>query len=103
MNDQVFTLVGFAKKAGRIVIGRSAVQKALDRNQVYLLLIATDASDKISKLFGKPVKVSAFQYADKQQFRVLFDREVAVIGITDQQFASSIKKLLPPEARINFV
>lgn len=44
-----YTLLGFCQKAGRLISGGDAVQKALAAGQVKLLLIAEDLSENTQK------------------------------------------------------
>ena len=97
--EKIRTLIGFAIRAGKIVVGRSAVSKALSKNKVSLLMIAGDASKKIIKEYGKVPGIESCFYLYRTQLGELTGRdETAVLGICDANFASSIKKLLPPEA-----
>ncbi|HPG38515.1 MAG TPA: ribosomal L7Ae/L30e/S12e/Gadd45 family protein [bacterium] len=100
--DQIRTLLSFARKAGKLAAGRSAVSRELEKRQVHLLLIAGDASDKVDKLFhpGKGIKI--FKFLDKRTMAEMLGRDehVAIIAVCDVQFAQALEQLLPPENRI---
>jgi len=100
--DQIRTLLGFARKAGKLVAGRSAVSRELDKNKVHLLLIADDASDKVDKLFSPAKSIHVFKFLDKRTMAEMLGRDehVAIIAVCDVQFAQAIEQLLPPENRI---
>jgi len=97
--NKIRTLIGFATRAGKIAVGRSSVTKALFKNKVALLILAGDASPKIIKEYGKVPNVRTCYFLSKTELGEITGRkETAVLGICDDNFASSIKKLLPPEA-----
>jgi ribosomal protein L7Ae-like RNA K-turn-binding protein len=45
------SLLGIAQAAGRLVSGDAACEEALERNRVYLLVLANDASDNVKRRF----------------------------------------------------
>lgn len=57
--QKVLTLLGFAKKAGKLVAGDSNVQAALDKKQGRLLIVATDISEKNKERWYKRAKMHA--------------------------------------------
>ncbi len=97
--NQIRTLIGFARNAGKLAAGRTAVIKELKKNRVHLLLIAADASDKVDKLFQGHKSIKVYKYLEKQSMSEMLGRgkQVAVIAVCDAQFAKSIQQLLPPE------
>ena len=100
--DQIRTLLGFARKAGKLAAGRSAALRELEKNKVHLLLIAGDASAKVDKLFQYSKSIKTFRFLDKRAMAELLGRDehVAIIAVCDVQFAQAIEQLLPPENRI---
>ncbi len=97
--NKIRTLIGFATRAGKIAVGRSAVTKALIKNKVCLLMIAGDASPKIIRDYGQVPNVKACYFLSRTELGELTGRDkTAVLGICDANFANSIKKMLPPEA-----
>lgn len=92
--EKVITLLGFANKAGKLAIGRSAVQAAHFKNKVHAALVATDASGKIEVLVDD-VNKETFRCCTKDELgKILGRNEVAIIGILDQGFAKAIRKAL---------
>ncbi len=45
MTHKVYTLLGFAQKAGKIVSGEAGCENAIKQNKVFLLIVSDDASD----------------------------------------------------------
>jgi len=95
MSDtKVTTLLGFANKAGKLAIGRSAVQATHSKNKLYAVLVAADASEKINAIVEE-MKVETFQCCTKDELgQILGRHEVAIVGILDQGFVKSIRKAI---------
>ncbi|MBN2000290.1 ribosomal L7Ae/L30e/S12e/Gadd45 family protein [candidate division KSB1 bacterium] len=97
MDDhKILTLVGFANKAGKTALGRTAV---LHKKNIRLLVIATDASPKLENELKKilhPVP-PVIRVADKNQLgRICGRDQLTVVGICDTEFAGAMKKLKHP-------
>jgi ribosomal protein L7Ae-like RNA K-turn-binding protein len=92
--EKVKMLIGFANKAGKLVIGRSAVIAAQQRRKLSLIIIAEDASEK-NDLADAGANIPLLRFGSKEILgEWLGRREVAIVGITDSQFAASLKKAL---------
>ena len=92
--EKVITMLGFANKAGKLAIGRSAVQATNFKNKLYAVLVATDASEKIEAIV-QDVQKETFRCCTKNELGQILGRtEVAIIGILDQGFAKSIRKAM---------
>ena len=92
---KILTLLGFAKKAGKLVIGKQAVLKAFQKKRVYLILLSNDASSKtIDEL--QRLNAKWFKLSDTSKFelgKIVGRNELSIIALSDQQFAKSIRKL----------
>ena len=92
--EKAKTLIGFANRAGKLVVGRSAVAAALQRRKLSLIIIAEDASEK-NDLIHAGENVPLLRFGSKGTMGEWLGRhEVAILGVTDHQFAASIKKAL---------
>lgn len=92
--EKVIALLGFANKAGKLAIGRSAVEAVNIKGRVYAVLVATDASDKIEKIVEN-VNKETFRCCSKEALGQILGRtEVAIIGILDQGFVKSIRQAM---------
>ncbi len=92
--EKVITMLGFANKAGKLAIGRSAVQASNSKNKLYAVLVAEDASEKIEAIIEQVGK-ETFRCCIKDELGQILGRtEVAIIGILDQGFAKSIRKAM---------
>jgi len=98
-SEKIKSLLGFANKAGKLAIGRTALKNAHKEKRLYLVLISDDAS---SKLLDFASVAPAYRFSTTSELGRLVGREkVAIAGICDAQFASAIKKHLSPQTRID--
>ena len=93
VREKIRTLLSMAKKAGKIAAGYSAVQDALEKGRVELLLYAGDLSDgtrdKLASGGSKEVRHATLFTRD--ELGGIFDRElVGVVGILDKGFAETL-------------
>lgn len=90
--EKIKALLGFANKAGKLALGRSAVTTAYHRKKLVAIVMAIDASDKLDALavdFG----VQVLRYATKDELGKMFGRdEIGIIGILEVGFAKSIQR-----------
>lgn len=88
---KIKTLLGFANKAGKLAIGKSAVLNSIKKEKVLLVILANDASEKLTNELGN---IKSFQLQDLSKDdlgKVLGRSEVAIIGVCDAGFAKSMK------------
>ncbi|MDO5085876.1 MAG: ribosomal L7Ae/L30e/S12e/Gadd45 family protein [Erysipelotrichaceae bacterium] len=95
--DQLFNLLGLAKRAGKIVLGQTTLDAIL-KKKVHLLFIANDASDNTIKRYTD--KANSYKIAYSLEFNseylsnAIGSYNNMVIGITDVGFADRFKELL---------
>ncbi len=92
--DKIFSYLGLAKRANKIVLGTDAVLKNLHRLKTNLIFIASDASpatiDKVLKK-GYFYKIPVIKkYSTDELAHALGANNPKVIGINDQGFAHAI-------------
>ena len=80
MKQKIKTMLGFAKKAGKITSGEGITLENLKNGRVKLVILASDASANTSK-----------------RIKAMGGEERVVVGITDRGFADSIKKIVGGE------
>jgi ribosomal protein L7Ae-like RNA K-turn-binding protein len=92
MKDKIFKLVGLARRAGKVAIGMSMLEKMIRRKKVVLILIAEDATkNTIDKVLSLKPACSHRIFGTKNEWGKTFGREeVAVLGILDPNFAKGI-------------
>ncbi|RPI00968.1 MAG: hypothetical protein EHM72_07715 [Calditrichaeota bacterium] len=91
-HQKIKTLIGFAIRAGKVIIGRSAVLAALEKNQIRLVVISEDASEKLDFLQSPDAHVRSIRFGNKEELGAWFGRkQVAVFAITDAQFSKAVE------------
>ena len=94
--DNILAMLGLAQKAGKVVSGEYAVEKAVKGGSAYLVIIAQDASDLTKKKYRDMTAfyhVPLVTYAAKQTLGASIGKELrACAALTDPGFADSIQK-----------
>ena len=98
MNAKILSYIGLACKAGAVVSGEFAVEKAVKSQTVYLVLVAEDASENTKKLFFDKCnyrEIPCHLGFRKEELGKACGKELrASVGILDEGFAKAIEKLL---------
>ncbi|MDI9484233.1 MAG: ribosomal L7Ae/L30e/S12e/Gadd45 family protein [Bacillota bacterium] len=93
--SKVYSYLGLARRAGKIVTGEGAVENSVRRGQVLFLLIAEDASANTYRKFSSLAQnhnVSFLVYGEKDLFgQAIGQSPRAVLGVTDRNFANVIR------------
>jgi len=94
--DKILNLISIATKAGKVKTGEFLTTKALQLGECYLVVIATDTSEKSTKrLMGisENYGCEAIVYATKEELgKYTGKKEKSVIAITDKGLAQAITK-----------
>lgn len=95
-NDAVLSLIGMAKRAGKVVSGEFSTEKAIKERKAKLVIVSDDASDNTKKLFTNKTayyKIPIRFYSDKSSLGHGIGCEIRTsVGITDEGFANAIMK-----------
>src|SRR6056297_1067750 len=96
--NKVYSLIGFAKKAGRLKVGYNACLSEIERNKEILCIIANDASDNTKKkIIRKCInkEVVFFEFGDREKMGKLLRKEyVSVICMINKDFIKPVEKYL---------
>jgi ribosomal protein L7Ae-like RNA K-turn-binding protein len=97
MNKQLYSLLGLASRARKIVSGESLL-KSIQSNKVKLVLICEDASENTKKKYLDKcnyyhIPIYFIDDVDTLSNAIGKDNRVCV-GINDEGFASKIKSIL---------
>ncbi|NLV91170.1 MAG: 50S ribosomal protein L7ae [Firmicutes bacterium] len=91
-------LLGFARAAGRIVMGRTAVKKAVVAGRVHLLIVAEDAAQGTVGEFeylATEFTLPLVRFSTMDELGQMVGRSaLAVVGVTDRQFAQQLERAL---------
>ena len=102
--DRVFSMIGMAQKAGKVVSGEFATEKAVKTGKAFLVIVSDAASDNTKKMFRNMCtfyEVPMYSYGTKEDLGHSMGKEFrASLAITDEGFAKSIEKRLKEAERI---
>ena len=94
--NKILSLLGLAKRAGKVIVGTDAVISKLQGNDLHLILVAKDASiatiDKIEKkAFYYNVKIIK-SFTSDELSDAIGSNNNKVLGIADLGFSKAILK-----------
>jgi ribosomal protein L7Ae-like RNA K-turn-binding protein len=99
--NKVYSMIGLANKAGKLVTGEDAVRYSIRSSKVTLAIVAEDASDNTKKRFRNSAafyKVPIVTWGLKEELGSCIGKsERSVLGITDKNFGESLMEKLLAE------
>lgn len=106
-DDKILSLLGFARRAGKLSMGHDAAQQALFKKQAKLVLFCGDASQRLVNEFNVTIKKHNIKTAavitkytmDEISFSLGY--RAGVITVNDENFSKRIAELLKQEANAN--
>ena len=100
--NKIYSLLGLAKKAGRVVSGEFATDKSVKEGTAFLVLVSEDASDNTKKKFSNTCEfyeVPRYFFGTKDELGHAIGKEMrSSLAITDEGFAKSLIKHLEQSA-----
>ena len=95
---RLLSMVSLAKKAGKLVTGEEGCEKAIQKGQARLVLVATDASDNTKKKFGNKssfYQVPLFSFFTKDEMgAAIGTHSRATIAVVDENFGNNILEII---------
>ncbi|MCL2235784.1 MAG: ribosomal L7Ae/L30e/S12e/Gadd45 family protein [Defluviitaleaceae bacterium] len=95
---RLLSMVSLARKAGKVVTGEEGCEKAVQKGQAHLLLVATDASAGTKKKFTNKTtfyKVPIHSFFTKEQMgEAIGTHSRAAIVVTDEGFSKKILEII---------
>ena len=95
-NKKIISMLQIAKKAGKISYGIEAVRKSTFRKNAKLIVIASDIAErtlKDVKGFSNKIPIEDISLSKVKLGEFLGRKELAVLSVTDVNFANGIKRL----------
>lgn len=96
MVNKVYSMIGIAEKAGKIVSGEFSTEKAVKSGKACLVILASDASGNTRKHFSDMCAyrdIPIFIYGNRQELGHAIGKEMRVnLAVTDRGLADSIRK-----------
>lgn len=103
-NDKILSLLGLARKAGKLKSGEFCVETEVKKGKAKLVIVANDASDNSKKNYKDMCsfrKVPVYLYSDKENLgRCIGTEERAAAVVLDEGFANSIIKELGNQSEV---
>lgn len=97
-DEKIYSFIGLAMRAGKIVSGDDSTLLEMKRNKVKLVIVADDASDNTKKLFkdkSSHRNIPQVYFSTKLQIGLAIGKSPrAVLGIKDENFANKIIELI---------
>lgn len=98
--DKVLSLMGLAKRAGKVTLGETAVKESIRYGKTFLVVIADDASENTKKSIINSCKYYDVKYyirGTKESVGHALGKSFCVAAsINDEGFAESIERYLQP-------
>jgi ribosomal protein L7Ae-like RNA K-turn-binding protein len=97
VEEKVKSLLGLARKAGKVVLGQVGVKNAIAKGRLSLLILAKDCSGKTGEKFLKLTKgeIAGIQIFSKEELGKIWGKsQIGVAGVLDQNFAQALLKEL---------
>lgn len=95
MNPKMKSLIGLARRAGKVITGDEACMKAVRNGKAPLIVVAADASDNTKKKYADKCSyygTTLIVTGDRQSLGGAIGRpDQVVIAIEDEGFASGIR------------
>lgn len=92
MKDKIYSMIGIARKGGKVAIGYDVTCLEIQKNKSDLVLIASDASDKTKKnvqFVCDKYNCKYIEYGEKEVLGKSLGRKmVSVLSINDKNIAS---------------
>lgn len=102
--NKIYSMIGLAHKAGKLVSGDDTVRSAIQHSKVKLLIVSADASANTLKRFRNAAafyKVELKEYGSKEELGSCIGKSGrSVVGITDNNFGDSIRKLISEQQEL---
>lgn len=94
--DRVFSMLGIATKAGKVVSGEFSTEKAVKSNHAQVVIVAEDASDNTKKMF---TNMCTFYHVPMQIFgtketlgKAIGKQTRASLAVVDEGLAGAVLK-----------
>ncbi|MCR5100994.1 MAG: ribosomal L7Ae/L30e/S12e/Gadd45 family protein [Butyrivibrio sp.] len=92
--EKIYSLLGLCNKAGKLVSGEFATEKAVKSREAKLVIISEDASDNTKKKFMdkcKFYKVQVLSFGDKENLGHAIGKDIRTsLAITDEGLAKTL-------------
>lgn len=100
LQPKVTTLIGFAVKSGKLLLGEYSVESGIKTSKAKLVILAEDVSLRrrnILQLWCQDRNIAFLVMGTKEEFgKLLSKKPLGLMAITDSQMAKAICKAADP-------
>lgn len=98
MNEKLLSLLGIARRAGRLSMGFDAASESMNKGEAALLLLAEDLSERSRRTIMQTAALAKTPTADagfdmKTLGLAVGRKQTGIIAVNDSGFAKSLKAL----------
>jgi ribosomal protein L7Ae-like RNA K-turn-binding protein len=105
MEDKIYSFLGLAAKAGKVISGEGASELAVKSNKAKFVIVAEDASENTAKRFIDMCgyrNLNLRRFGRKEMLGKRIGKEIrAVVAITDKGFADRLIELIDGNGKEN--
>lgn len=98
MEDRIYSFLGLAAKAGKLITGDETCERAIKLRKAYLVIVSEDASDNTRKKFADMCSYRNLDlrfFGEKEMLGRYTGKSVrSVIAVTDRGFAGHLKEMI---------
>ncbi len=98
MIDRIYSFLGLAAKAGKVVSGEETCERSLKSGKVFLVIVSVDASDNTKKKFSDMCKyrnIDIRYFGEKKLLGRYIGKDVrSVVAVADRGFAGRLLELI---------
>lgn len=96
--SRILSLLGLARKAGKVVFSEDMIRKEVERNKVRLLIIAEDASDNSKRMYismAENWRIEKCTFGSKEEIAQAIGKvQCAAVAVTNKGFAKKINEYI---------
>lgn len=98
MTDRIYSFLGLAAKAGKLISGEETCERAIKAHKVKLVIVASDASDNTKKRFGDICRYRGIEvrnFGEKELLGKYTGKDIrSVAAVSEREFAEHLKELI---------
>lgn len=98
MNERIYSFLGLATKAGKLISGEETTERGLKSGKVCLVIVAEDASDNTKKKFKDMCSYREIEiryFGEKEILGKFTGKRIrSVVAIIDRGFAGNLTKMI---------
>lgn len=98
MVERIYSFLGLATKAGKLLSGDETCERALKTGKVYLVIVSEDASDNTKKKFRDMCSyrdVEIRYFGEKEMLGRFTGKKVrSVVAIAERGFAGHLREMI---------